>query len=127
VVAYFVDEKQWDRKKASLWIGLACLVFAVPSALSQGAVGGLTDFLGTGVTYLDIQNIIWGNYSLSIGALGLCIFVGWKWGIPSALEALEASGHKLQGHTLWSILVRFVCPVAVGAILVYIMITQQYF
>ncbi len=127
VVAYFVDEKQWDRKKASLWIGLACLVFAVPSALSQGAVGGLTDFLGTGTTYLDIQNIIWGNYSLSIGALGLCIFVGWKWGVPAAIASLEASGHKLQGHQLWSVLVRFVCPVAVGAILVYIIITQQYF
>jgi NSS family neurotransmitter:Na+ symporter len=127
VVAYFVDEKQWDRKKAALWIGIACFVMAVPSALSQGAVGFLTDFLGTGTSFLDIQNIIWGNYSLSIGALGLCIFVGWKWGIPAALSSLESSGHPLQGRAFWSFLVRFVCPVAVGAILVYIMITQQYF
>ena len=127
VVAYFVDEKKWERKKAALWIGSACLLFAIPSALSQGAVGGLTDFLGTGITFLDLQNIIWGNYSLSFGALGLCIFVGWKWGVPAALASLESSGHKLQAHALWSFLVRFVCPVAVGAILLYIMITQQYF
>ncbi|MDA0378420.1 MAG: sodium-dependent transporter [Bacteroidetes bacterium] len=127
VVSYFVDEKQWDRKKAALWIGLACFGMAVPSALSQGAVGGLTDFLGTGISFLDLQNIIWGNYSLSFGALMLCIFVGWKWGIPAALGSLESSGHRLAVGGFWSILVRYVCPVAVGAILVYIIITQQYF
>jgi SNF family Na+-dependent transporter len=80
-----------------------------------------------GVDFLTLQSIIWGNYSLSIGALGLCIFVGWKWGIPAALASLEASGDKLRGHGLWSVLVRFVCPLAVLAILVYIIITQQYF
>ncbi len=127
VVAYFVDEKKWDRKKAALWIGAACFVVAIPSALSQGAVEAFSTSFGLGISFLDLQSIIWGNYSLSIGALGLCVFVGWKWGIPAALASLESSGHKLQGHGLWSFLIRFVCPVAVFAILVYIMITQQYF
>jgi NSS family neurotransmitter:Na+ symporter len=127
VVSYFVDERGWERKKAALAIGSACFVLAVPSALSQGAVGFLTNFLGTGFSFLDLQNIIWGNYSLSIGALGLCLFVGWKWGIPAATQALQASGHKLPAAALWSILVRFVCPVGVAAILAYIMFTQQYF
>jgi len=127
VVAYFVDEKDWDRKKAATIIGAACLLLAIPSALSQGAVGWLTDFGGTGLDFLSIQNIIWGNYSLSIGALLLCVFVGWKWGIPAALASLESSGDKFSGSSLWSFLVRFVCPVAVGIVLVYIIWTQQYF
>ncbi|MDH5589017.1 MAG: sodium-dependent transporter [Gemmatimonadota bacterium] len=71
VVAYFVDEKGWSRPKAALIISLACFVLAVPSALSQGANAWLTDF-----GWLDVQNIIWGNYGLSIGALLICIFVG---------------------------------------------------
>jgi len=127
VVACFVDERGWERKKAAFAIGGACFVMAVPSALSQGAVGFLTDFLGMGLSFLDLQNIIWGNYSLSFGALGLCVFVGWKWGVPAALESLRGGGHSLPAPALWSLLVRFVCPVAVGAILIYIMITQQYF
>ncbi|MDA0685099.1 MAG: sodium-dependent transporter [Bacteroidetes bacterium] len=127
VVAYFVDEKGWARQRAAITIGIACFLFALPSALSQGAVGWLTDFLGTGITFLDLQNIIWGNYSLSFGALMLCIFVGWKWGIPAALVSLEASGHKLPASAFFSAMVRFVCPVAVGIILIYIMWTQQYF
>ena len=127
VVAYFVDEKDWDRKRAALWIGAACFVFAIPSALSQGSVPFLGNFLGTGIDFLSLQNIIWGNYSLSIGALGLCLFVGWKWGVPAALNSLESSGHSLQLSSMYSFLVRFVCPVAVGLILVYIIWTQQYF
>jgi NSS family neurotransmitter:Na+ symporter len=127
VVSYFVDERGWERKKAALFIGWTCFLLAMPSALSQGAVGFLGDFLGTGYNFLDLQNIIWGNYSLSIGALGLCLFVGWKWGVPAALQALEVSGDKLHAPALWSILVRFVCPVAVGAILIHIIVSQQYF
>jgi len=83
-------------------------------------VEAFTSSLGLGIDFLTLQSIIWGNYSLSIGALGLCIFVGWKWGIPAALASLEASGDKLKGHGLWTFLVKFVCPV-------YIIITQQYF
>jgi len=130
VVAYFVDEKEWDRKRAALWIGAACFVFAIPSALSQGAepaVPFLGNFLGTGIDFLSLQNIIWGNYSLSIGALGLCLFVGWKWGIPAALDSLQSSGDKLQLSSVWSFSVRYLCPVAVGSILVYIIWTQTYF
>ena len=127
VVAYFVDEKKWNRKKAALWMGLACFVIAIPSALSQGAMEIFNTTFGLGIDWLSLQNIIWGNYSLSIGALGLCLFVGWKWGIPAALDSLQASGHSLPASGFWSVLVRFVCPVAVGAILLYIIITQQYF
>ncbi len=127
VVSYFIDERGWERRKAALVIGGACFIMAIPSALSQGAVGFLTDFLGMGLSFLDLQNIIWGNYSLSIGALGLCLFVGWKWGVPAALQSLQGGGHSLPAPMLWSVLVRFICPVAVGAILIYIMITQQYF
>ena len=94
--------------------------------LAQGGSGIFTSFIG-GLDFLSIQNIIWGNYSLSIGALMLCIFVGWKWGVPKALASLEDSGNVLPARQLWSFLIRFVCPLAVGIILVYIIVTQNYF
>ncbi len=127
VVAYFVDEKGWTRNKASWLLGSLCFVLAVPSALSSGGAAMFTDFLGTGMDFLSINNIIWGNYSLSIGAIMLCVFVGWKWGIPAALESLESSGHKLPSSKGLGILIKYVCPVAVGIVLVYIVVTQQYF
>jgi neurotransmitter:Na+ symporter, NSS family len=126
-VAYFVDERDWSRSSAAWAIGGACFLIAIPSALSQGGAQIFTNFLGTGFDFLSIQNIVWGNYSLSIGALLLCVFLGWKWGVPKALESLGASGHALPAPGLFSFLIRYVCPAAVGIILAYIIITQQYF
>jgi len=127
VVSYFVDEKHWSREKATWLLALGASIFAIPSALSQGAVDFFTTTGGLGIDFLTLQNNIWGNYSLSFGALMLCVFVGWKWGVPAALASLESSGHKLPASALFGFLVRYVCPVAVGIILVYIVITQQYF
>ncbi|MBO6576517.1 MAG: sodium-dependent transporter [Rhodothermales bacterium] len=127
VVSYFVDEKNWSRNKAAWLLGAVCFVFAIPSALASGASGMFTDFLGTGVDWLTLNNNIWGNYSLSLGALALCLFVGYKWGVPNALASLEASGHKMPASALFGILVRYVCPVAVGAVLVYVIVTGNYF
>ena len=87
--------------------------------------------LGTGGLFgwdfLTFNNNIWGNYSLSIGAILICLFVGWKWGVPKALASIEASGDRLPAAGLWSLLVRFVCPVVVFILLVFIIVTGTYF
>ncbi len=103
IVSYFVDEVGWSREKATWTIAFICFLIAVPSALSG-------DFLG-------FMDMIFGKYGLSVGALGICIFVGWYWGIPKALAEIESSGHRLPVAPVWSFLVRWVCPVAVIIIL----------
>ncbi len=125
VVSYFVDERGWKRNKAAWVLGSICMVLAIPSALSQGASDTLTNMVGGG--FLNLQNIIWGNYSLSIGALLICVFVGWKWGVPKARESLEAGGFELPAAGVWSFMIRYVCPVAVAIVLVFIIVTGNYF
>ncbi len=112
IVAYFVDERGWHREKAVWTVAFICFMLAVPSALSLGAHGGLTGILG-GNGFLGLMDIVFGKYGLTIGALGICLFVGWYWGVPKARAEIEASGHRLPGAPLWGILVRWVCPVAV--------------
>ena len=102
-------------------MGLACLVLALPSALSQGASPFFSDFLGSGVDFLTAQNNLWGNYSLTIGALLLCIFVGWVWGVDKSVASMESSGHLLKGHQLYGFLLRYICPIAVLVVLSYIL------
>ncbi len=126
-VCYFVDEKGWTRNRASWLIGGACFALAVPSALANGASPMFTDFLGMGIDFLSLNNIIWGNYSLSIGAILLCLFVGWKWGVPNALDSLESSGHTFPMPGLFTFLVKYVCPAAIGTVLIYVIVTGNYF
>jgi neurotransmitter:Na+ symporter, NSS family len=126
VVAYLVDERRWTRNRAVTIIGVLCFLLAVPSALSQGASEMFTSFVG-GVSWLDLQNIIFGNYALSLGALLLCVFVGWRWGTERAVGSLEASGHRLPAPAVFSFLVKFVCPIAIAIVLLFIIITGSYF
>lgn len=122
VVAYFVDERGWPRKKAAWVIATACFALAIPSALSQGANAWLTDF-----DWLSVQNIIWGNYGLSIGAILICLFVGFRWGTNRMMEFVELGGNMLPGREIFGFVVKWVCPVAIAVVLGFIAITGEYF
>lgn len=126
-VSYFVDELNLSRELSAWIIGAICFVIAIPSALSQGGSEFFTSFLGEGLDFLSVQNIIWGNYSLSLGALLICLFAGWAWGYHKMQESLEEGGFKLPGAAAIGFMVRYVCPIAVGAIFAYIVFTGEYF
>ncbi len=128
VVSYFVDERKWSREKAAWTTGGACLLLAIPSALANGAV----DFLGPNGLFgawdfLTLNNNIWGNYSLSIGAILICVFAGWVWGVPKMLASLEEGGFPLPASGLLAFLVKVVCPVAILIVLLFIIFTGTYF
>jgi NSS family neurotransmitter:Na+ symporter len=123
VVAYFVDERRWSRERAVWSIVVAAMLLAIPSALSQGASESLSAFIA-GKGFLDIQNILWGNLSLSVGALLIALFVGWRWGVDRAEH--EMSGASVPMLRVWSGLVRYVCPIAIAAVLVYLVATGEF-
>ncbi len=126
VVAYFMDEKHWSRKKAVWTIGLITFVLGLPSALSQGAVPGLSDmtaifgpngFFGQR-DFLSMMDFIWGNVALTVGALLLSIFVGWVWGIDAAeKEIVQGSNVSRNVIQLWAVFIRYICPVVIFIVL----------
>ncbi len=127
VIAYLVDERGWKREPAVWATSLACFALAVPSALSMGAVPWLSTLLGDKGGFLDLQNILWGNLALTIGALGISLFVGWRWGTHHALAELTRGVARPRGQGLFRFLIRFLCPVAVTVVLLYIVLTGQYY
>ncbi|MCY4674026.1 MAG: sodium-dependent transporter [Bacteroidetes bacterium] len=134
VVAYFVDEKGWTRNRAASFVSGICFALAVPSALAFGAVSGLSGgedgILPFGLDFLTLNNNIWGNYSLSIGAFLICIAVGWVWGVPKLLAALEDGDDRrfpMPGAPVVGFLIKVVCPLAVLTVLIFIIVTGQYF
>lgn len=125
IVAYFVDERGWSREKACWLMSGGCFVLAIPSALSLGASDLLSGLPGGG--FLGLCNIVFGNYSLSIGAVLICIFVGWKWGVAKALAELKQGGDGGPPvGRLWGFMVRWVCPAAVLIVLIYAALTGEY-
>jgi NSS family neurotransmitter:Na+ symporter len=117
VVAYFVDQRGWPRKRAALVVGSCAFVMGVPSALSNGAVSFLSGFM-------DLAFLSFGEIALAVGALFICLFAGWKWGIPNALEEIRTGYPSLRLAGLWSFLVRYACPAAIAFILVSSLISS---
>ena len=69
VVAYFIDQQGWSRKKSALLVGLGAFLFGLPSAYSNGSVSFLDGFM-------DAVFLYFGEISLALGALLICLFTG---------------------------------------------------
>lgn len=126
-VSYVIDEWGWSRGKAVAGTAIATFLIGVPSALASGAVPFFSDLPGAAPDFLSLMNIIFGNYALTIGSLGLAIFVGYRWGVQAAAAEIESEGVTFGLKHAWGFLLRFLAPVGITAILVYIIATQNYF
>ncbi|HPR65155.1 MAG TPA: sodium-dependent transporter [Thermoanaerobaculia bacterium] len=131
VVAHFVDDRGWKRKPAVITMGIGAFILGVPSALSLGAYKPLGDIVG-GKGFLDLFDLVFGHFSLTIGALLLCLFITFKWGMKAAKgELLQAAPGALKPwmaaviNRIWPILIRWVCPILIGAIILYLIFTPE--
>ena len=127
VVSYFIDERRWSRAKSVAVVIGATFCFGLPAALSQGISPTLTDmtwlvgeagFLGA-TDFLSIMDTIWGNISLALGALLICIFAGWVWGTAEVAEEIRSgAGDFTRGAAqVWGVFVKYVCPVVIFIVL----------
>ena len=113
VVAYFIDQKGWDRKKAVLVMGLVIFALGIPSALSFGL---LKDYKLFGMHFFDNVDNLTANYLLPIGGMMTAIFVGWVWGTREAHKEIERHETTFHWAAYWEFVVRYVAPVAVAIV-----------
>ncbi len=114
-VAYFVDERNWSRKKAVLVIGSLTFFLGIPSALSTGGVEFFTK-----LNILGFFAIAFGNIALAVGAFFISIFVGYVWGAKKALKELSSGNPRFWLRSLWVFSVKFLTPIAILFILYFI-------
>jgi NSS family neurotransmitter:Na+ symporter len=115
--SWLIDERGVGRHKAAILLGSIAFVIGIPSALANGAVGWLSHLPRIGMDFLSFLFLLFGQYSLVLGALLISIFIGWVWGIGNAGDEVRANDGKFPLGGLWSALIRYVCPVAIVLIL----------
>ena len=74
--------------------------------------------------FLSFLFMLFGQYALVIGALLISVFAGWVWGARAAAEEVRSNDGKFSLETTWSFLIRFLCPVAIVTLLVYLLWQQ---
>ncbi|HKY61131.1 MAG TPA: sodium-dependent transporter [Gemmatimonadota bacterium] len=124
IVAWIVDERSWARRKAAWTFGALAFLIGIPSALAGGAVGWLTSLPGVGMDFLSFMFALFGQYALVVGALFISIFAGWVWGARAAGEEVRSNDGEFSLEGTWSFLIRFLCPVAIAALLIYLVWQQ---
>jgi NSS family neurotransmitter:Na+ symporter len=117
-VSHFIDEHRWPRKKAVLVITAGTFLLSIPSALSNGAVASLSSFADAlGGNFLGLMARVWNDFALPIGGFLTAVFVGYVWKTESAMKELLTENAWFPYPRFWGFLIRFVAPVAIGAII----------
>lgn len=109
VITYLVDERNIDRKKATLVVGGVIYLLGVLAALSFNV---LADVKIAGMTFFDLFDGITANVFLPVGGLLIALFFGWVIGGKGVAAAIRADeGSPLALGLLWT--VRVVTPICV--------------
>jgi len=86
--------------------------------LANGAVPWLSSLPGIGLDFLSFLFTVFGQYALVIGALLISVFTAWVWGTKRAGDEIRQSSDRFPLQGPWNFLIRYVCPIAITAILV---------
>ena len=116
-VAYYIDEKKWGRKKASVIVGAVALLIGIPSALSQGGVKFFTELPLFKMGFLDLWSQLWGGLILSIGAFFLAIFIGYSWKTSNTLKEIYQGAEGFRGAKVWAFSIKYMAPILILLIL----------
>ncbi|RII25346.1 MAG: sodium-dependent transporter [Geobacter sp.] len=116
VVAYYCDEKKWQRRTATLVMGFLIFLLGVPSALSNHLLANV-HFIGER-NFLDSIDLLATNYILPLGGVFIAIFTGWVMTTRLARGEIVKGNVKFHYYPVWHFLIKYVCPILVAIVFI---------
>ena len=112
-VGNLTDQKNTNRTRFSVIIGILTFIVGIPSALSYGSLSNTLIF---GKTIFDLMDFLVSNILMPLGCLALSIFTGYVLDKKVALEQLHIDENKKSSLVLfkvWLFLLRYVLPIII--------------
>ena len=86
ITAYFIDEKDWSREKATVTFGSLVTIVGIFCSMSMG---GFNDFNTIfNISFFDFLDYLSSKYMLPIGGMLTALFVFLKWGVDDFIREL---------------------------------------
>ena len=126
VTAYFIDQKGWSRKKATIQFGLVITLVGVFCSLSLGGGVNITSSLGPGFakifgsTFFDFLDNLSSKYMLPIGGMFTALFILSKWGVNNFILEIN---QKILGEDKDTMLIKTLC--ALSALVVFFILINE--
>ena len=115
VVAWLIDEKGWDRRKASIGLGIVIFIIGLPATLGYSTLSHVRLW---GMDLLDTYDFITNNMILPITGLFTCLFAAYVWKAEKVTEEINNPKGKLTFGSLYRVLIMVIIPIAVCFIMI---------
>jgi NSS family neurotransmitter:Na+ symporter len=123
-VAYLIDDRKWNRKKATWTVGIAAMILSIPSALSSVEGNFFNtlslNFLGNELLgFFGIMDFVFGTFAVIVICLMLALYTGWVQRISVFADelALGAPGFTGVARKGWIFFIKWICPIVIGLVI----------
>jgi len=111
VTAYFIDQKGWSRKKATIQFGGIITFVGVLCSLSIGGSFNITGIFGEsfflGETFFDVMDNLSSKYMLPIGGMLTAIFILYHLGTANFIIELKQGMEELNISANYSTIIEY--------------------
>lgn len=114
-VSTFEDELGWDRKQATVLIGIIMLVLGSLSALGYGPLARFTVF---GMQFLDFFDFLTNSVMMPIAAITICLLVSRVIGVEKIEEEVTLEGKPFRRKRIFNFMIKYLCPIFAAIILI---------
>jgi len=129
VCSYFIDQRGWSRMRATLSCGIATFCLSALCGLSFGASDTLSTFVvfqGKGGLFANLDHLA-SNWFLPVGGFLITLGAGWFMTREATeSELVDSSTPAWFRYPMWLVFMRYVAPVAVGAIIVAVIMGKDF-
>lgn len=123
--------KTSDRKSIVTCVAIGMFIISIPIcadclglAGEQGAFWNLYSFLGAGSQdLLDLYDLLSEGFMMPLGAMLMCILVGWVTGFDFMADEIEADGRVWKAKKFFKICVKYIAPILMLFVLVSLFIS----
>ena len=113
-VSTFEDELGWDRKKATVLVGVIMVALGTLSSLGYGPLAGITVI---GMQFLDFFDFLTNSVMMPIAAIATCLLVSRVIGVDKIEQEVELDGQPFRRKRIFRFMIRWLCPVFAAVIL----------
>ena len=105
----------WDRKQATVLIGIIMLVLGSLSALGYGPLARFTVF---GMQFLDFFDFLTNSVMMPIAAITTCLLVSRVIGVEKIEEEVTLEGKPFRRKRIFNFMIKYLCPIFAAIILI---------
>ena len=130
IVAHFVDkariEGKGDKRKkytliAAALVGLGCILVCADclgsSGIAPANILNIAEPKNWAADWLDFWDALSEGVMMPLGALLMCLMIGWEVGPEFVKEEAEQSGHAMGSYGFFKVCVKFITPLCMVLIL----------